>query len=241
MTAHTCSRLQISTVVAGIVVVVLLPPPVVHAQSPIVVGAEIGAGHYPLDKWSDFSEGILHSHYSKERISPNWKLFIGYDVSSDHTVKLTVGHHSVQPTIASAVSEPDHATSTDLVYAVEWDLSATPVGLAYEFTPALTRTADLLMGFEAAYYWSKVDVDQHWIFDPDSVQLQFDPVNSRKEKGFGFTLYLGARAPITERIALCPMVRARYADGSDFTEEDRSVPIEFTGLDAALGLEIRPF
>ncbi|MBD3297480.1 MAG: hypothetical protein GF341_02415 [candidate division Zixibacteria bacterium] len=223
-----------------IVVGSLLVPTTSHAESPLVIGGTVGAGHYPLSDWSDFWEEVS-IHYSDERISPSWTAFIGYEILNHHTLKLTVGHHCIRTqgvlTITSAPDDP----SPIATLVVDWDLSATPVGVAYEFTPRLNDHVDLLAGVEAAYYWSRVDGTVQWAYDPDELGPQLDNSGSREEEGYGLTIYLGVRTPISDRVALTPMVRARYADASDFTDHPKSAPIEFTGYDVALGVEIRPF
>ncbi len=219
----------------------LLAPAMSRAESPIVIGGTVGSGHYPLNEWSDFWEPFSSAHYSDERISPNWTAFLGYEIFKHHTLKLTVGHHCVQAqgTITLSGSPGDPSPMATLV--VEWDLSATPVGIAYEFTPTLNDHVDLLAGVEAAYYWSRVDGTIEWAYDPDEIGPTLDNTGSRDEEGYGLTIYIGVRTPITSRVALTPMVRARYADGSDFTDHPKSPAIEFTGFDMALGVEIWPF
>jgi len=208
-----------------------------QAGPPLVIGGFVGGAHLPLDRWSDFFRGLQFSKYESERLSPIWGLSIGYVMRDRHVLKLHVERLTVQAHLNSVAVNNNPPGARNFV--VSWDIEAIPVNLSYEFWLNGVSRPSPFFGLGGGYYFSKVEAHLETLHDSVLGDRFFDDAVTREGKGYGVHIYAGVRAPINSWLALVSSVRGRYSDGMAFTDDDKAVPVEFTGVDLTLGFDLR--
>lgn len=205
------------SILAGVVMVAVLVG-VVRSET-ILLGAQVGAGHLPMNEWEDFA-GFTYQH---DRLG----LYSEFSVTSRFAQR-----HALRFSLEWIKTSSSETTSVQGIgdITVEWDFEAIPFSASYEF--ALRQSASdafTLLGVGAGYYMSDVTGKISGGTNPST--------GERSGEGYGFHGYVRQTAPISERLSLSGMLRGRWANGMAFDDNEGDVAVEFTGVDVSIGLE----
>lgn len=196
-----------------------------------------GAGYLPLRDWEDFSTSISSSHFEKDKFGSHLDLRAVYHLTDKHAVALNVENINTSAPLyhAMALTGPTGDTSGYASSVVEWDFSAIPVGLSYEFYPMRSdESTSAFFGLGVSYFFSELEY-KSW-FLHDGFFEDSGSEGARDGEGYGVHAYVGVQSQLTEQLLVVSRLRGRYADGMAFTDEERDVEVEFTGMDFTLGL-----
>jgi len=196
-----------------------------------------GAGYLPLRDWEDFSTSISSSHFEKDKFGSYVDLRAVYHLTDKHAVALNVENINTSASLyhAMALTGPTGDTSGYASSVVEWDFSAIPVGLSYEFYPMRSdESASPFLGVGVSYFFSELEYKSWFLHDGFFGDL--GSKGTRDGEGYGVHAYVGVQSQLTEQLLVVSRLRCRYADGMAFTDEERDVKVEFTGVDFTLGL-----
>jgi outer membrane protein W len=196
-----------------------------------------GAGYLPLDDWKDTFSGNPSSRFREDKFGSYLDFHASYFLTNKHALALDVEHIGVSAFLDEASIQTDefgHFVGYFLTY-VEWEFSATPVGLSYEFYPK-GRESDVspFLGGGLDYFFSQVKGKTFVYLD----QITENPIQkgSRTGKGYGLHVYVGIESKLTDHLVVLSRFRGRYADGMGFTDKPGAIKVEFTGVDFTLGL-----
>jgi hypothetical protein len=195
-----------------------------------------GAGYVSLNDWGDFCSSVSLSHYEKDKLGTFLESRIAYHLTDKHTIALHVENIKTSAILCGAMvlagpwSEPeDHACYVD-----EWDFSATPIGLSYEFFPlGHEEKVSPFLGTGASYFFSKVEAKCNFLHDGRFEGL--DSETSRDGDGYGLHVYAGIQSRIAKNLLFISRLRGRFADGMAFTDPKPAAKVEFTGFDFTIG------
>jgi hypothetical protein len=125
-----------------------------------------GAGYVSLDDWEDLFSSITMSHYQREKLGTFLEARVAYHLTDKHAIALNVENISISAFLCGAMPlgsytppPEDHACYVD-----QWDFSATPIGLSYEFFPlGHQEKISPFLGTGASYFFSKVVAKSHFL------------------------------------------------------------------------------
>jgi outer membrane protein W len=134
-----------------------------------------------------------------------------------------------------------------VLFIYEWDFRAIPISLSYEFYPRSTGgKLSPFIGIGSSFFFSRVHYKRDAAYEPDPypglhLGLNDGPAVRKKRddlvgNGYGLHLYAGTQYRLSQRLLASFRLRVRYADGMAFTEHKHEPKVEFTGVDATLGL-----
>jgi hypothetical protein len=195
-----------------------------------------GAGYVSLNDWGDLCSRVSMSHYEKDKLGTFLESRIAYHLTDKHAIALNVENIKTSAILYGAMiltgpwSEPeDHACYVD-----EWDFSATPVGLSYEFFPlGCEEKVSPFLGAGASYFFSKVEAKCYFLHNGRFEGL--DSESSRDGDGYGLHVYAGIQSRIANNLLFISRLRGRFADGMAFTDNKAAAQVEFTGFDFTIG------
>ena len=193
----------------------------------ISVSLSGGAGYLPLKDWEDFATSISSSHFEKDKFGSYLDLRAVYHLTDRHAVALNVENINTSASLyhAMALTGPTGDTSGYASSVNTWDFSAIPVGLSYEFYPVRSdESTSLFLGVGVSYFFSELEYKSWFLHD------------GFFGEGYGVHAYVCVQSQLTEQLLVVSRLRGRYADGMAFTDEERDVKVEFTGMDFTLGL-----
>ncbi len=196
-----------------------------------------GAGYLPLNDWEDFATNISSSHFEKDKFGTYSELRVAYHLAGKHAIAPNVENINTSAFlhIADALTGPFGDTSGYASSVIEWDFSAVPVGLSYEFYPiGWEEKVTPFLGAGASYFFSKLEFKSYFLHDGRFADLSSEGV--RDGEGYGLHLYVGVQSRLTEHLLIFSRLRGRYSDGMVFTDKQEAVKVEFTGFDLTLGL-----
>lgn len=211
------------------------------ADTGFFVRASYGAGHPTLGEWKDFWEGIDDDgYYTQPAFGQYLGAELGWAFADHHAVVFSVEHIGVEPHFFSSIVLMD---GLDIIgeasWAIEWEISTIPVGLSYEFRPAVDGSCIRpFIGAGGALYMSEVAVEVVEVTNTGDWPIPDDDVK-REGTGWGLHAWIGAEADLSDDVFLHTRVRARYADGLAFDDEEKDIKVEFTGVDFNLGVGVR--
>ena len=203
----------------------------------ISVSLSGGAGYLPLKDWEDFATSISSSHFEKDKFGSYLDLRAVYHLTDRHAVALNVENINTSASLyhAMALTGPTGDTSGYASSVNTWDFSAIPVGLSYEFYPVRSdESTSLFLGVGVSYFFSELEYKSWFLHDGFFGDL--GSKGTRDGEGYGVHAYVGVQSQLTEQLLVESRLRGRYADGMAFTDEERDVKVEFTGMDFTLGL-----
>lgn len=205
--------------------------------SRISVSVSGGAGYVSLEDWTDFWSSISSSHYQKDNLGTFLESRLVYHFTDRHALALNVENIRAEASLYYIMSMWMYPGGEDTLFIAclkEWDFSAVPVGLSYEYYPkGRGEKVSPFLGAGASYFFSRVETKGSYL-----QKERFGPTShrTRKGEGFGVHLYIGLQSEITEHLFITSRFRGRYSDGMAFTDEEGDVKVEFTGVDFTLGL-----
>lgn len=195
-----------------------------------------GAGYLPLNDWEDFATSISSSHFEKDKFGTYSELRVAYHLAGKHAIALNVESINISASahIANALTGPFGDTSGYASSVIEWDFSAVPIGLSYEFRPTGSEeSVTPFLGAGASYFFSKLEFKSYFLHDGRFADLSSE--GTRDGEGYGLHLYVGVQSEVTKHFFIISRLRGRYSDGMAFTDEEEDVKVEFTGFDFTLG------
>ena len=196
-----------------------------------------GAGYVSLEDWKDFFSGVSSSHFEKDKFGTFLELRMSYHFTHKHAVALNVENIKTSATLcgALALTDPWPDTTGYACYVDEWDFSAVPIGLSYEFYPkGFEGNVSPFFGVGASYFFSEVEAESYYLHD--GIFADLSSSSTREGEGYGVHLYAGVQSKLTEHLLIFSCLRCRYADGMAFTDKKGAIKMEFTGADFALGV-----
>jgi outer membrane protein W len=203
----------------------------------ISVSVSGGAGHLPLKEWEDFATSNSSDHFDRDRFGSYLDFRIAYYLTEKHVIALNVEDLKTFASVCGVMTLTG-PTGDTLGYACslhEWDFSAIPIGLSYEFHPTGSEEkVSPFLGVGASYFFSKVKGKSWFLHDG-----RFENLSSgvtRDGEGCGLHLYVGVQSKLTKHLLIFSRLRGRYADGMAFTDKKGDIKVEFTGVDFTLGL-----
>ncbi len=219
--------MRLGSILVGTVIVTLA---VGTSRAEVLLGLQAGAGHLRLSELEDFWDEFDVSHDTDD-LAFQWEVSGTWRFAPRHAVRLSV-ERITSSTALHAVSAP---LATSFFYS-DQNFETIPVCIGYEFTLRRSGHGALtLAGVGGGVYATKIEGDvTTYSEDPLSAGTDFE---SRKGNGYGFHGYLRQTAPISERLSMSGMIRGRWADGMAFDDSEGEIPVEFTDIDFAVGLE----
>jgi hypothetical protein len=195
-----------------------------------------GAGYVSLDDWKDFFSGVSSSHFEKDRLGTYSEFRAAYHLACNHAIALNIENISASASLyeANALTDPHGELTGYASSVVEWDFSATPIGLSYEFCPnGCEEKVIPFLGIGASYFFTKVDHKSYFLHDGFFGNLSSE--GTRDGEGYGLHVYAGVQCKLTRHLLILSRLRARYADGMALTDKKGAVKVEFTGFDFTIG------
>ena len=203
----------------------------------ISVSVSGGAGYVSLEDWTDFWSSITHGHYEKDKLGIFLESRVVYHFTDKHAVALNVESINTSASLyhAMALTGPTGDTSGYASSVVEWDFSAIPVGLSYEFYPMRSdESTSPFFGLGVSYFFSELEY-KSWFLHPGFFG-DLGSEGTRDGEGYGVHAYVGVQCQLTEQLLVVSRLRGRYSDGMAFTDKERAIKVEFTGVDFTIGL-----
>ncbi|MBN1886127.1 MAG: outer membrane beta-barrel protein [Candidatus Krumholzibacteriota bacterium] len=228
-------------VILAAVILVLAAACPAGAETGFFLRASYGAGHPTLGEWKDFWDDVDDDgFYEQPTFGQYLGMEFGWSFSDHHAVVLSVEHIGVEPVFFSSLVLYD---LSDIIgeasWAISWDISTIPIGLSYEFRPAVDLSCVRpFLGVGGALYLSEVAVEVHEVTNTGDWPIPSGK-NTRDGTGWGLHAWIGAEADLSDAVFLHTRVRGRYADGLAFDDEDGDIKVEFTGVDFNLGIGVR--
>jgi outer membrane protein W len=195
-----------------------------------------GAGYVPLDDWKDFFSGITMSHYQREKLGTFLEARVAYHLTDKHAIAFNVENISMSAFLCGAMTLGDYTPTPEdhACYVDQWDFSARPIGLSYEFFPlGYQEKISPFLGTGASYFFSKAVAKSHFLNNGRFQGL--DSGSSRNGDGYGLHVYAGIQSRIAKNLLLISRLRGRFADGMAFTDPKAAAKVEFTGFDFTIG------
>ena len=203
----------------------------------ISVSVSGGAGYLPLKDWEDSFSSILCSHYERDQFGTYSEFRVAYHLTEKHAIALNVESINTSASLynAMALTDPMGEIRGYASSVCEWDFSAIPVGLSYEFyLRGSEEEVTPFLGAGGSYFFSKVKAKSYFLHDGIFEDLSSE--STRDGDGYGLHLYAGVQSKLTKHLLIFSRLRGRYSDGMAFTDKKESVKVEFTGFDFTLGL-----
>jgi len=203
----------------------------------ISVSVSGGAGYLPLKDWKDFATSISSSHFDKDEFSSYLDFRVVYYLTDKHAIALNVEDINTSASLcgAMALTGATGDTTGYTSFVDEWDFSAIPIGLSYEFYPkGSEEKVTPFFGIGASYFFSEVKAKSWFLHDGLFGNLSSE--STRDGEGYGVHAYVGVQSQLTEHLLIVSRVRGRYSDGMAFTDKKGAIKVEFTGVDFTLGL-----
>ncbi len=203
----------------------------------ITVTASGGAGYLPLEDWKDFASSGSLSYCKRDRFGSYLDFRLAFHISEKHGLAVNLEKINVSALRYDVMlyrSETGDITG-NAPYYIKWDFEAIPIGLSYEYYPRSTKESICpFFGVGGSFLISKVKARDTFLYNsplPDPTQR-----STRDGNGYGFHVYVGLQSKLTDHLLLISRLRGRYADGMAFTDNERDVKVEFTGVDLTLGI-----
>ena len=195
-----------------------------------------GAGYLPLKDWKDFAADILPSYYDQDKFGSYLDFRLSYNFTNKHSIVLNVEDIKTFASLSSVeILTNELGDTTGFGFSVtEWEFSAIPIGLSYEFHPMRSEEkVSPFIGAGASYFFSEVRGKLFHLYNsPFKNTLK----GTRDGKGYGVHVYVGVQSQLTEHLIVVSRLRGQYADGMAFTDKKGDIKVEFTGVDFTLGL-----
>lgn len=195
-----------------------------------------GAGYVSLNDWEDFCSRVSMSHYEKDKLGTFLESRITYHFTDKHAIALNVENIKTSAILCGSMilTGPWPELEDHACYVDEWDFSATPIGLSYEFFPlGCEEKVWPFLGAGASYFFSKVEAKSYFLNDGRFEGL--DSESSRDGNGYGLHVYAGIQSRVAKHLLFISRLRGRLADGMAFTDKKAAAKVEFTGFDFTIG------
>lgn len=203
----------------------------------ISVSVNGGAGYVSLEEWEDFYSSISSGHFEKDKFGSFLEFRVAYHPADRHAIALNVENIKTSATLCGAMAliDPGSHTTGYACYVDEWDFSAIPIGLSYEFYPkGFEGKVSPFFGVGMSYFFSQAEAKSYFLNNGVFGDLSSEYI--REGEGFGVHLYAGVQSRLNEHVFILSRLRGRYADGMAFTDKKGEIKVDFTGVDFTLGL-----
>ncbi|HDL02782.1 MAG TPA: hypothetical protein ENH25_01470 [candidate division Zixibacteria bacterium] len=235
----TFTKSNLMLVFIGGILLILIMSSGAMAQKPLsqnFISINAGTGYLPMSDWRDFAEGTGQSYFHVDDYGTYLDARLTLFLSFKHALTLNIESIKTFAT-ANSIFVPIANNGDTFGMVIEWHYRSMPIGLSYEYYPrGNDRVVLPYMGGGVSYYFSKVKAQLNELGDSG---YDIDACSEREEKGYGLHVYAGFKAMFHNRFYFESRLRARYADGSGFTDESGDVEIEFTGVDLTAGVAWR--
>ena len=188
-----------------------------------------GIAKLPMKEWENFMNETSPSKFSSDKFSINHSFEIEYEIISNHSIIIDISQINYKIDYYSVIFWGTFDDTTDYSFDnITYKFRSYPIHLGYKFSPNFK--IPMYFKGKIGYYFSEVKSQLHPIFDRTGVLSQLSQKGKREGKGYGIEFGIGLDQQLTKHLLFATEISYRYANGMGFTDESKSVKVEFTGL-----------